>query len=551
MIMLKTEALSKRFILHLRGGLALPVLDGVNLQVASGQCIALAGPSGAGKSTLLRAICGTQPLVDGSIRFDGAEIAGAAPERIARSGITQMPGGQGTFPSLTVAENLRMAAWMFRHDRADAEDRIGEMLALFPMLADRTGEAAASLSGGQQQTLALAMAMLTRPKLLLIDELSLGLAPIVVEHLVTRLREVCDAGTTVVVVEQSVSLALTFAARAYYLEKGEVRFEGPTAELLERPDLLRSVYLGDAARRLEERHPIDDTPTVGRGGARLDDAPATPVLRVADVSVRFGGVTALDRVDLDVQPHEIVGLVGPNGAGKTTLFDVISGFLPGSRGRIWLDGHELTGLAAPARARRGLGRSFQDSRLFGSLTVHETVAVAFARSIHAFDPVTAACRLPARQLTEAAVAARVDHLVEVLGLHWLRDRRVRELSTGQRRLVDLACVLAHRPTLVLLDEPSSGVAQRETEALVPLVGRMRDELGATLVIIDHDLALLTSVSDRLVAFDQGRRITEGPPAEVLTHPHVLASYLGTPATDPVTQPFPPPTDPLREGARPR
>lgn len=526
------------------------VLNRIDLDVHEGEIVALLGTNGAGKSTLLRAICGTQPLVSGSVRFDGIELAGTSAERIARRGVTQMPGGQGTFPSLTVAENLRMAAWMFRHDRADTEARVNEMLELFPVLARRSGEVAANLSGGQQQTLALAMALLTRPKLLLIDELSLGLAPVVVAQLVATVREVRDAGTTVVVVEQSVNLALTFAERAYYLEKGEVHFEGPTAELLERPDLLRSVYLQEATRGLGNRQEGRPATHIDLRQPTADDL-VTPALRVADVSVRFGGVTALDRVDLEVHPHEIVGLVGPNGAGKTTLFDVISGFLPDSRGRIWLGDQELTGLTATARARHGLGRSFQDSRLFGSLTVHETVAVAFARSIHAFDPITEACRLPARQLTEVAVAARVDQLVELLGLHWLRDRRVRELSTGQRRLVDLACVLAHRPTVVLLDEPSSGVAQRETEALVPLVRRIRDELHATLVIIDHDLTLLTDVSDRLVAFDQGRRITEGPPAEVLAHPHVVASYLGTPATGTPTRPLPPPAAPLNEGARHR
>jgi branched-chain amino acid transport system ATP-binding protein len=419
-----------------------------------------------------------------------------------------------------------------RRDRADADERIGEVLTLFPVLANRSEEVAANLSGGQQQTLALAMALLTRPRLLLIDELSLGLAPVVVEHLVETVRRVRDSGTTVVVVEQSVNLALTFAERAYFLEKGEVRFEGPAADLLERPDLLRSVYLQGAERGLGVRHDAPPRTHIDLRPEPDDHGQIPPALRVADLSVRFGGVTALDRVDLEVHPHEIVGLVGPNGAGKTTLFDVISGFLPDSRGRVWLGERELTTLSAPTRARHGLGRSFQDSRLFGSLTVHETVAVAFARSIHAFDPVTEACRLPARQITEAAVAARVDQLVEMLGLHWLRDRRVRELSTGQRRLVDQACVLAHRPTVVLLDEPSSGVAQHETEALVPLMRRIRDELGATLLVIDHDLALLTEVSDRLFALDQGRRITEGPAADVLAHPHVVASYLGVPQAPP-------------------
>lgn len=529
------------------------VLDGIDLDVHEGEILALLGTNGAGKSTLLRAVCGTQPMRAGSVNFAGHDLHTRSPEEIAATGVTQMPGGQGTFPSLTVAENLRMATWMFRQDKTDAAARVQEMLDLFPILATRADEVAANLSGGQQQTLALAMALITRPRLLLIDELSLGLAPVVVDNLVTKVREVRDSGTTVVVVEQSVNLALTFAERAYYLEKGEVRFSGRTADLLDRPDVLRSIYLHDAAEGLAGTGAgTATTKPVAAPGASTK----VPALSVTDASVRFGGITALDRVSLEVQPHEIVGLVGPNGAGKTTLFDVISGFHPDSRGNIRLGSTDLTHLTAAQRSRRGLGRSFQASLLFGSLTVNETIAVGFASSINGFDPVTEAFRLPARQITEAAVDANVDELVNMLGLRWLRDRRVRELSTGQRRLVDLACVLAHRPSVVLLDEPTSGVAQRETEALVPLIERIRDELGAALLIIDHDLALLTAVSDRLVALDQGRHVTTGLPAEVLAHPLVVASYLGNPTEQAASGhhapgPIPPPKAPRPEGAQSR
>ncbi len=513
------------------------VLDGIDLDVHEGEIVALLGTNGAGKSTLLRAICGIQAMESGSVRFAGDEIVGRSPESIARGGISQMPGGQGTFPSLTVDENLRMATWMFRHDAADAAARLQEVRDLFPVLAQRGPEAAHALSGGQQQILALAMSLITRPRLLLIDELSMGLAPVVVDQLVAKVREIHASGTTVIIVEQSVTLALTCAERAFFLEKGEVRFEGPTAELLERPDLLRSVYLQEAARGLDAQQDVDlrsassdsaGTPSRAQRGAGPTKA-ATPALCVQDASIHFGGVAALDRVSFEVAPQEILGIVGPNGAGKTTLFDVVSGFLPDARGNVQLDGRHVAHNGAAARARAGLGRSFQDSHLFGALTVHETVSVALAHSIRGADPVSAAFRLPARQVVEAGVHARTEELLALLGLGWLQDRRIRELSTGQRRLVDLACVLAHRPDVVLLDEPSSGVAQREVEALAPLITRIRDELGAAVLVIDHDLALLTAVSDRLLALDQGRRITEGPPDEVLAHPHVVASYLGTSA----------------------
>jgi ABC-type branched-subunit amino acid transport system ATPase component len=231
-------------------------------------------------------------------------------------------------------------------------------------------------------------------------------------------------------------------------------------------------------------------------------------------------------VSLSVAPGEIVGIIGPNGAGKTTLFDLISGYLTPSSGDVVLGGVELGGRGPDARARRGLGRSFQDARLFPAMTVEETLAVALERWVEVRDPFNAALRLPVFQDSESSVAGRVDELIDLLGLGAFRSKFVRELSTGSRRVVDLACVVAHRPSVVLLDEPSSGIAQREAEALAPLLSRIRDTLGASLLVIEHDMPLVTSVADRMVALDQGRVIAEGAPPEVLAHPAVVASYLG-------------------------
>jgi branched-chain amino acid transport system ATP-binding protein len=242
--------------------------------------------------------------------------------------------------------------------------------------------------------------------------------------------------------------------------------------------------------------------------------------------VRFGGIRAVDDVSLSVAPGEIVGIIGPNGAGKTTLFDLVSGYVPPSGGRVLLAGEDITSMAPDRRARHGLGRSFQDARLFPAMTVEETIAVALERWVDVRDPFNAALRMPVFHDSELAVHHRVDELVELLGLDAFRSKFVRELSTGSRRVVDLACVVAHAPTVVLLDEPSSGIAQREAEALAPLLLRIRDTLGASLLVIEHDMPLVTSVADRMVALDQGRLIAEGAPAEVLEHPDVVASYLG-------------------------
>ncbi len=180
-----------------------------------------------------------------------------------------------------------------------------------------------------------------------------------------------------------------------------------------------------------------------------------------------------------------------------------------------------------ARSRLGLSRSFQDARLFPNLTVTETISVALERWIQAGDALSGALRLPSLQLTEAAVAERAEELVAMFGLGAFRAKRLGELSTGSRRMVDLACAVAHHPDVVLLDEPSSGIAQREAEALGPVMTGLRDRLGASLLVIEHDIALVSSVADRLVAMDQGRVVAVGPPRHVLDHPDVVAAYLGT------------------------
>ena len=187
----------------------------------------------------------------------------------------------------------------------------------------------------------------------------------------------------------------------------------------------------------------------------------------------------------------------------------------------------MTGWSASARAARGLGRSFQDPRLFPSLTVAETIAVALERFVDVRDPLHPALRLPAAFDSERAVRARVQELIELFGLEAFEAKFLRELSTGSRRMVDLACLAAHRPSVVLLDEPSSGIAQRETEALGPLIRRLRDDMGAAVVLIDHDMPLVTGVADRLVAMDQGRVVAEGLPDVVIADEAVIHSYLGT------------------------
>jgi ABC-type branched-subunit amino acid transport system ATPase component/MFS family permease len=505
-----------------------PVLRDIDMEIAEGEIVALIGTNGAGKSTLLRAIGGITEADAGAIVFNGRDITHTPPDEIACMGVGLMPGGDGIFPTLTVEENLKAAAWQSRHDRAGAEERIARTLSGLELLAGRRHDRAGALSGGQQQLLALAMALLVTPSLLLIDELSLGLAPVVLEQLLDSLRDLRSAGTAVVLVEQSASLAISVADRVYIMDSGAIRFSGPASEVRRHPELLWSAYLKKAAKGVGVGPAGAEAAT---GAVESKDVPAaveeTPALEVSDASVRFGGISALDHVTFASRPGSVLGIIGPNGAGKTTLFDFVSGFTRGS-GRVVMNGVEVTSVPATRRFRLGLGRSFQDSHLFSALSVRDTLAVALERYIDTSDPLNAAFRTPALVHTEEAVDSRVEELVELFGLQRFAYKFVSELSTGTRRLVDLAAVVAHSPKVVMLDEPSSGMAQREVEAMVELLLNLRRRLEATFVVVEHDIAFVSQLADRLLALDRGRVVVEGGPSDVLQHEEVMEAFLGEP-----------------------
>ncbi len=489
----------------------------LDFAVGRGEMVALLGTNGAGKSTLLKGISGLLPPTGGSVHYDGDAITGEAADRTTRRGVSLMLGGASVFPTLTVADNLRMATWLFRKDVARVDAALAEAYALFPVLGERKRQLAGDLSGGEQQMLALAGALMGRPQLLMIDELSLGLAPTVVAELLDVVRAVHARGVTVVIVEQSVNVALELAERAVFMERGQIRFEGKTRDLLARPDLLRSVFIAGTA----------EVPARTRASAATSADASAPALEVRGVAKRYGGITAVDDVDFVVQPGEIVGVIGHNGAGKTTLMDCISGFTPLDGGTIRVGGVEVNETGPRQRAGLGLGRSFQEARLFPTLTVAETLAVACERHVRSRSILADALQLPAAVEAQVDVHATVEELVATMGLAPYRGKLIGELSTGTRRVVDLACILAQQPAVVLLDEPSSGVAQRETEALVGLLERVRAETGCAMVIIEHDMPLLRAVCDRMVALELGRVIATGTPEEVLAHPRVIESYLGT------------------------
>jgi ABC-type branched-subunit amino acid transport system ATPase component len=228
----------------------LQVLFRVDMTVDDGEMVALLGTNGAGKSTLLRVISGLGFPSSGSVRFRGGDITYLEAPRRVKLGITQVPSGRAVFGPMSVVENLKMFGYSHGRNTAEVERGIDASLDAFPILAERRNQRAATLSGGEQQMLGLSKAFILKPRLLLVDELSLGLAPRIVAELLAMLRRINAEGTAIVLVEQSVNVALSVVEHAYFMERGEIRFDGGAGDLLKRRDLLRSVFLEGATKGL-------------------------------------------------------------------------------------------------------------------------------------------------------------------------------------------------------------------------------------------------------------------------------------------------------------
>ena len=486
----------------------LTALDAVSLTVAAGGRHAVIGPNGAGKTTLLNLVAGTLPVTAGRIVFDGRDITGTPVRVRAGLGIGRTWQHPALFDRLSVATNLALA-----HHRSRCTDhpknrwRLGRSCGCIEALAVNAGldgdlsTAAGQLPYGIRRRVEVAMALAARPRLLLLDEPTAGLAAAEIDALAAVLRDL-PAGTAVLVVDHHIDFVAAVADTITVLHHGQHITTGTPDQVRAHPDV-RRVYL-------------TTTDTTGRAQTRRDGKPeavaATPVLRIADLCAGYRGASVLNQVNIELGVGRVVAVVGRSGAGKTTLINTIAGLQPARSGRITVDNIVVTDASPRRRQRAGISLVPQGRHLWAELTVEEHL------------------RVPQPRRPRPRTVFDADQMYELFpALAGRRRHKPGQLSGGEQQMLAMARALLGKPRVLLLDEPSEGLAPTVIDNLAQTITDLAADHQVTVLLAEQNLPLALRVADQVCVLHDREIALHTTPAVLAADPTVLDRYLGAAA----------------------
>lgn len=494
--LLSLQHVSKRF-----GGVT--ALNDVSFEVRRGELLGVIGPNGAGKSTLLSLISGAQKPGTGEIFFEDRHLERLPAHAIARLGIGRAHQIPRPFGRMTVHQNVLVPVHSHGTSARHSSRHADEILAICGLLP-RKHELAGALTLLNLKRLELARAMALQPRLLLLDEVAAGLVAQEIDEITHLIATIQERGVTIVLVEHVQAVVHALAERVIVLDWGRKIAEGTPGEIAQNPAVI-AVYLGTGQ---EQSQPVAVPQSPPRPGSPVSSA---PLLATKQISVDYGKLRALRSVDFEVRTGEIVAVVGANGAGKSTLTRAIGGLVPLSGGQIFLDGKDITNIAAHQRARRGIALCHEGRRLFQEQTVRENLDLGGAYAARSATP----------------VAERLQRVYDLFPV--LKERAnslAGRLSGGQQQMVAIARGLMAAPRVLLLDELSLGLAPLIVDQLFDSFPHILS-WGICIVLIEQNVHRSLAVANRVYILERGRLVFCGTPAEVRQHSALHQAYFGT------------------------